>query len=386
VALCAEVEMLAASVLARDKAFYQGYTNMECDGVPISVLSIAKTVVQLCDTYYDDEFIDSTISQNWRWTSSVPDQVITDKTGNQRTVRGYDPYVFSYNELRVPLGEAGMMLLVKGLRLYLFETVRRLFPRNLEKDEWSSDHASYLAPNGSKRCTSNFCTFVDKLLGLYDSLSYLSPDLQEVRAVISRANLAGKEEKNKRREEKNQQREDFRRKKDLERNLRVQKELQNKKQEQIDKNTKKPLRIVSLVTGKVFDGTEKYPESKPVGPTVSAWKKPLFATTAVVKTTPVVVVDEKSTKKEASTVVVDEKQVVQTVEVPATTTTITDSVTVTADQSTKRSNRRIKAGPVKDVNTDDQDDNKGWQTVKYGKKESVSGSQMKKNTQSLKVK
>jgi len=188
-AILAECECLAMSGRARETELLKGYNKViskkEVKGVTkkyeVSIHKIAKEVVNLYDTYYDSEFLECTMLRNWRWTSSVEEGQ-------------YDPYKFSRGELQMALCDAGMGVLVKGMRLYLMETVRHFFLGVRDEKEWGKVHSATYKVDGIVRSSGDFTFFVESMMALYNCIDCLSPSLDEIKEVVLQASEAGKKE------------------------------------------------------------------------------------------------------------------------------------------------------------------------------------------------
>jgi len=188
-AILAECECLGLSGKVRENELLKGYNKVlsktEVDGATkhyeVSIRKIAKEVVDLYDTYEFSEFLECTMLRNWRWTSTV-------KEGQ------FDPYAFSRGELQVRLCDAGMGLLVKGLRLYLMETVKHFFIGVRDEKDWGKvSHASYKIGD-TVRSSGDFTYYVEAMMRLYDHIDCLSPSLDEIKDVVARASEAGRKE------------------------------------------------------------------------------------------------------------------------------------------------------------------------------------------------
>ena len=199
-AILAKVDWLRNSGNVRDKVLYNGYMSIkvsfqsEKEGTMeehnVSVYSLAKRVLNLAESYSQCDFVESTMGTNWRWT--------IDK--GVKETRGFDPFGLAKTELDVKLKEAKMTLLVKVFRMYLMETVRRVFPRTKSPQKWESSSAIYKA-GGIERSSGDFVKYVDEMLKLYDSVVLLSPDLTEVKSIVNNAVSLGKDESAQKREQ-----------------------------------------------------------------------------------------------------------------------------------------------------------------------------------------
>lgn len=196
-AVLAKMDWLKNSENVRDKLLYDGYmsikvtyhVNKKVVEHNVSMYEMAKKVVGFSDVYLHCDFIGPTIGSNWRWT--------IDKKVKEE--RGFDPFGLAKTELGIKLKDAHMVLLVKIFRMYLMETVRRVFPRTRTQQNWKSSDAVYKG-GGIERTSNDFVAFVDELLKLYDSVVCLSPDLTEVKAVVNNAVTLGKYEASQKRE------------------------------------------------------------------------------------------------------------------------------------------------------------------------------------------
>jgi hypothetical protein len=185
-AILANIEKLQISSKIRDKELYNGYLSITVNQKindaqikqDISIYSMAKKILELSGEYSNDNFIDPTIGTNWNWTI---DQKI-------KKEKGFDPFGFSKYEEETKLIDAKMTLLIKAFRLYLIESVRRLFPQEKNPNKWESTQATYNKTKTSER----FVIFVDELFKLYDKIVILSPDLVEVKAIVANAINLGK--------------------------------------------------------------------------------------------------------------------------------------------------------------------------------------------------
>ena len=183
--ILADCEHLEKKKDTRSKQFLAGYTKLPgANG--FSAKNAAKAVVDLYDNFSGENFAGAVFGNN-RWTGRKMD-----------TELGFDPYAFSKRELTTPLGMAGMTLLIKGFRLYLEEAVRRMFPRKVSEDEWSSRRSE--ATYGKQhRSSAAFIEAVDVLMNVFDRVRTLSPNLDEYRQVTTNAVEDGKLEAEKKR-------------------------------------------------------------------------------------------------------------------------------------------------------------------------------------------
>lgn len=188
-AILAECECLAVSGRARETELLKGYNkvvakktvNNVTKKYEVSIYKIAKEVVDLYDTYYDSEFLECTMLRNWRWTSTVEEGQ-------------YDPFRFSRGELQMALCDAGMGVLVKGMRLYLMETVKHFFLGVRDEKEWGKVHSATYKIDGIVRSSADFTFFVESMMTLYNCVNCLSPSLDEIKEVVLQASEAGKKE------------------------------------------------------------------------------------------------------------------------------------------------------------------------------------------------
>lgn len=200
-AVLGETDWLKNSENARDRLLYDGYMSirvtyrseqtkklMERD---VSIYQMAKTILELANTYQSFGFVDATINTNWRWT--------IDKKVKEE--RGFDPFGLAKTELEIKLKHAHMVLLVKIFRMYLMETVRRVFPKVKNPRDWKSCDATFKR-GGIESSSSDFIRYVEELLRLYDDIVFLSPDLTEVKSLVENAVNVGKYEATQKREQK----------------------------------------------------------------------------------------------------------------------------------------------------------------------------------------
>jgi hypothetical protein len=156
----------------------------------ISVVGIAKSIIEITEKYKNSEFVSAIICKNWRWTSRQP------KSDSEKS---YDPYGFAKWELGVTLSDVEMVLSVKTLRLYLIESVKRCFPKVRNPEKWESINASYNV-GGNEKTSSAFVSFVEDLFIQFNKIVKLSDDLNEYKQVVRNAVILGKEEAMKKRE------------------------------------------------------------------------------------------------------------------------------------------------------------------------------------------
>lgn len=194
--ILAKIDWLRNSSNIRDKVLYNGYLSVtvkypnDDDSFSERIVSIYHMAKQVMRLESDQDFVYATMKMNWRWT--------IDK--NVKEVRGFDPFGLAKTELDIKLKDAKMTLLVKIFRMYLMETVRRVFPRNRNQQKWQSSDAVYKV-GGTERSSGDFVKYVDELLKLYDQIVLLTPDLTEVKAVVNSAIALGKEESSQKREQ-----------------------------------------------------------------------------------------------------------------------------------------------------------------------------------------
>lgn len=187
--ILAECECLEVSGKARERELLKGYekvvAKLEVDGTiktyPVSIRKIANEVVALHDFYKEHEFLECTMMKNWKWMNDSKEE-------------GFDPYRLSKGESEVRLCDAGITLLVKSLRMYLMETVKRFFQGVRDQEEWGLSHVATYRSGKITRSSNDFTLFVDSMMNLYDYMCCLSPTLDEIKKVSSDAFLAGKQE------------------------------------------------------------------------------------------------------------------------------------------------------------------------------------------------
>ena len=202
-AILAECDLLSTYTGTKSKTLLNGYNNITCKytarkvekTVNVSIKTMAQRVVELYDKYYTSEFLYGTILGNWRWTKQ--------RSEDQK----YDPCSFSKGEMLVPLKSASIPLLVKTFRIYLVETVKRLFPRNLDETEWDSGAATYRRGN-AVLSSIEFCDFAEVLLDQYWKVILFTPELSEFKSVIHAASEAVKLERQQKQDEYRRKREE----------------------------------------------------------------------------------------------------------------------------------------------------------------------------------
>lgn len=280
-AILSKIEMLKQSTNIRDKELYNGYMSVKVEFMTkkkttvynISIFTLAKEIMGLCNVYSEHDFVDATIGTNWRWTI---DRAVKEE-------RGFDPFGFAKNELDVKLKDAKMTLLVKALRMYLIESVRRLFPKQMSPSDWKSSEAVYKF-GGIERSSSHFVQFVESLFRLYDQVVKLSSDLTEIKLVVNRAITLGKAEL-------------------------AQKKEHYQKQRNLEANYNQSIGIIDVSSGvgkrkdvkKVETKEEPKKESKKVDLSTNQWKGDKWSTeNNVVKHEKMEEMETKEDKKDVS--------------------------------------------------------------------------------------
>jgi hypothetical protein len=100
-----------------------------------------------------------------------------------------------------------MPLLVKTFRIYLVETVKRFFPRNLSESDWDSGAATFRRGN-SVMSTIEFCDYAEVLMAQYWKIILLTPELTEFRNVMHVASEAVRLERQHKQDEYHRKREE----------------------------------------------------------------------------------------------------------------------------------------------------------------------------------
>lgn len=192
-AILAKSEMLSKSNLARDLELYNGYKSAKVKYTTmtsnVSILSIAKNILDIAKKYESHEFVNATIGKNWRWSSS-----------RKSEEKSFDPYNFSKSELEIALKDVGMVLSVKTLRLYLIESVKRFFPKVKNSEKWDSSQAVYKIGSVEKT-SSAFISFANEIFILFNQIVKLSDHLDEYKNIVKNAILSGKKQAVEKREQ-----------------------------------------------------------------------------------------------------------------------------------------------------------------------------------------
>jgi hypothetical protein len=185
VTIMADHEYLSNSNLSRDIIFKNSYENININDTSLSILNIAKTIINLYSQNIDEEFAQHLFLKNWRSMKPVDDEVI-------------DPYSLKSYEYKRPLTKLSLMTIVRALRFYLFETINRSFPLNLQPEERLIANSSYSVISNEryvKRQSDAFHAVFTEFLKLASQISLLSDDLTEITNIIENAVKTGKEEK-----------------------------------------------------------------------------------------------------------------------------------------------------------------------------------------------
>lgn len=196
-ALMAEYDRLVhdSNTNVRDKMLLNMMNSLKVGNQhSVSFHNLSNMVVNLHDSYKSNNFVVSTMVTNWKWTM------------NEEFVKefGFDPYSLSKSESRVRLQEARLTLLIKAFRMYLIETVRRCFRRNTDPSEWNANNATYKS-GGHETTSVAFITYVRSLMSMYDQVARLTPNLDEVKAIVLEAVETGKKEFSEKKEKYQQQ-------------------------------------------------------------------------------------------------------------------------------------------------------------------------------------
>lgn len=196
-AILARVDFLKTSSNIRDKELCEGFMSVSVTHVidkkptifRVSIHDLATRVLELASSHSKRDYVQSTIGSNWRWTINQ----------ELKEEKGFDPFGLAKNELDVKLKDAKMLLLVKSFRMYLIETVRRVFPKQRNPAKWDSKDAVF-RHGGSQTSCGEFVSFVESLFKLYDPIVKLTPELAEIKEIVERALTLGKKESSEKRE------------------------------------------------------------------------------------------------------------------------------------------------------------------------------------------
>lgn len=175
--------------------FTDSNSETEQNIVQVSILDVAKNVVNLVESYGNIHYVNNTLLNCWRTT--FPPRP---KNDEEKVSQQIDHYQLSWKEFHIPLGSVSIKNLVKGLRFMLYESVSSCFPENLNPQQWTPKLATFRSGN-KRTTTTDHQAFVEKLMYYTEQLTYFSEDLKELVTVINDAFEKGKYEAEKRKSE-----------------------------------------------------------------------------------------------------------------------------------------------------------------------------------------
>ena len=156
----------------------KAYVGLSTSKGAVSVLQLARKVVDLRNSYRGEAFLQSTVT-GYRF------RVECDQDGSNSDV------YLTKDEMFVKLDVAKFKSLVKAFRLYVECACARMFPRNLEMKKWNCESATYTDDrSGNKRTSIKFAEFARELLNVHWKLCNFTEELAEVESVMVRMKAA----------------------------------------------------------------------------------------------------------------------------------------------------------------------------------------------------